>query len=144
VRGMFNNIKIWQQNRVQKKNLLNLLSEMEKNLEIYYVMDQRQFIIEGYQMEHWHLAKDLDIVKRHENIQMYAKSLLDFNKSHEEYKTFEKWYTSDMNNKTPENAKKLHTLKDFLQHQIKDFEKVIISAGQSLEKELLSLGLIDN
>ena len=141
---MLKAIKDWQYNKNLKKILLDFLTEMDKNLETYYVMDQRQFITHGYLMDSWPLVKDMDLIKKHEEIKVYAQALLDFNSSYEEYKKFEQWYTSDLKHKTADNAKKLHQLKDSLQLKIKNFEVIIMSAGQIFEKELLSLGFIEN
>ncbi len=137
-------LKSWHQKSLFKKQLLEFLDEIEKNLEIYYVMDQRQFITNPYLLEKWQKVKDLDVLKAHQEIKKYADALTDFNKAYEDYKSYEQWYSSDMKNKNAENAKKLHTLKDSLQIKIKSFEAVIITAGQVLERELLNLGFIDN
>jgi hypothetical protein len=47
-----------------------------------------------------------------------------------------------MKNKTSDNAKKLHAFKHGLDAKVKSMEAIIITAGQSLEKELLNLGFI--
>ena len=141
---MFKIIQSWQNKKNIRKNLLGFLSEIEKNLEIYYVMDQRQFITSCYLMDKWQQVKDFDILKVHPEIKLYVDCLVDFNKAYEEYKVYEQWYSSDMKNKNNENAKKLHALKDSLQVKIKTFEGIIIAAGQALERELLNLGFIDN
>ena len=57
------------------------------------------------------MVKDMDIIKSHETIIMYAKAMEDFNHSLKVYKEYETWYTGDIKNKTPENARKLHALK---------------------------------
>ena len=49
------------------------------------------------------------------------------------YKEYETWYTGEINHKTPENARKLHALKDELDHKLRDMEALIIPAGQDLE-----------
>jgi hypothetical protein len=125
-----------------KKNLFDFLAEMEKNLEFFYVMDQRQFITNGFLTEMWPQVKDIDIIKRHETIIMYAKATEDFNRSLKAYKEYETWYTGDANNKTPEGARKLHALKHELDQKLKVMESVIIPAGQDLEREMLQLGLL--
>lgn len=141
---MKNIIESWNQKHSMKKNLLKFLEEMEKNLETYYVMDQRQFIVHGFVMDRWQLIKDVDFIKNNKEILLYCDALNEFNKAYEEYKNFEKWYVSDLNNKSNDNARKLHGLKDGLQIRIKNFESIIIYAGQALEKELLKLGYIDS
>ena len=137
-------LKSWQGKHSFKNNLLEFLDEIEKNLEIYYVMDQRQFVTNCFLLDKWQKVKDLEVLKTHQDIKKYAEALMDFNKAYEDYKSYEQWYSSDMKNKNSENAKQLHTLKDSLQIKIKSFEAIIITAGQSLERELLNLGFIDN
>jgi hypothetical protein len=137
-------INSWQSKKALRTKLLNFLAEMEKNLEIYYVMDQRQFITTGFLMDNWARVKEVDFIKRQEYISAYAESLVTFNTAFEEQKAFEKWYSSDINHKTQENAKKLHALKHDLTERIKVLEPIIILAGQALEKELLNLGFITN
>jgi hypothetical protein len=126
----------------RKKNLLAFLNEMERNLELFYVIDQRQFVTQGFSMDSWNLVKDSDMVKKHESIKIYGRSLESFNKHFKEFKEYEQWYASDMTNKTPENAKKLHAMKHDMDQKIKGLEPIIILAGQELEKEMLRLGLL--
>jgi len=125
-----------------RKNLFDFLAEMEKNLEFFYVMDQRQFITHGFLTDAWGLVKDADIIKRHESIVVYAKAAGDFNHSLKSYKEYEVWYTGDVQNKTPENARKLHALKHELDQKLKLMEALIITAGQDLEREMVQLGLL--
>ena len=139
---MFAQIQSWYTNRSLKKQLLTFLDEMEKNLEIYYVIDQRQFITGGFIMKEWETCKELDAVKRHEAIKVYGAALTEFNKAFTENKEYEQWYSSNMDNKIPENAKKLHALKNGLMDRVKTLEAIIIPAGQTLEKELLHLEFI--
>lgn len=125
-----------------RKKLFDFLAQMEKNLELFYVMDQRQFILNGFLVDLWPSVKDLDIIKKHESIAFYAKSLEDFNHSFKAHKEYEAWYVGDLKNKNPENAKKLHAMKHELDIKLKNLEAVIILAGQDLEKEMLKLGLL--
>jgi hypothetical protein len=125
-----------------RKTLFDFLAEMEKNMELFYVMDQRQFITGSFLTDVWPLVKDMDIIKRHGTIAGYAKGMEDFNHSLKTYKEYEVWYTGDVKNKTPENARKLHALKHELDLKLKSLEAVIILAGQDLEREMLKLGLL--
>ena len=124
------------------KLLFNFLAEMEKNLEIFYVMDQRQFITHGFLVDFWPLVKDLDLIKRHETICLYAKAMEDFNRSLSAFKEYENWYTGDINHKTPDNARKLHAMKHEQEQKLSGMEAMIILAGQDLEREMLQLGLL--
>jgi hypothetical protein len=125
-----------------RKKLFDFLAEMEKNMEFFYVMDQRQFITTGFLTDTWAMVKDMDIIKRHESIAMYARATEDFNRSLKAFKEYEAWYTGDSDHKTPENAKKLHTQKHELDLKLKAYEAIIIPAGQDLEREMLKLGLL--
>jgi|GEM_PF-1983565 len=128
--------------RTLRKQLFDLLAEMERNMELFYVMDQRQFITSGFVTDTWPKVKDLEIIKRHESIAMYARATEDFNNSLKAFKEYEAWYTGDINHKTPENAKKLHAQKHELDMKLRAYESVIIPAGQDLEREMLKLGLL--
>ncbi len=139
---MFSIFKKNSEVRPLRRNLFDFLVEMEKNLEFYYVMDQRQFVTHGFLTNVWPLVKDMDIIKRHETMAVYAKAMEDFNNSFKAYKDYENWYAGDINNKTPENARKLHALKSELDQRVKGLEAVIIPAGQDLEREMLRLGLL--
>jgi hypothetical protein len=125
-----------------KKQLFALLAEMEKNLEYFYVMDQRQFITHGFLIEVWPQVKDMEFVKKHASIIKYGQAMEDFNHALKAQKEYEAWYTSDIKNKTPENAKKLHAMKHELDARVKTLEAIIIPAGQDLEREMLQLGLL--
>ena len=102
-----------------RKSLFDFLAEMEKNLEFFYVMDQRQFITSGFLTDMWPVVKDVDIINQHETIVKYARAMEDFNDSLKAHKEYESWYTSDVKNKTPENARKLHALKHELDLKLK-------------------------
>jgi len=125
-----------------RRDLFDFLAEMEKNLEFFYVMDQRQFITHGFLNDAWPRVKNLELIKQHETIAMYASAMEHFNSALKEYKDFEVWYTADVNRKSPDNARKLHTLKQNLDQKLKTLEAVIIPAGQDLEREMLKLGLL--
>lgn len=135
-------ISKFQQEQQMKKNLLAFLEEMEKNLETFYVMDQRQFITQGFSLRAWATVKENPQIKKHESIVVCQKELESFNLLFKEHKEYEIWYTSDINHKTPENAKKLHGMKHDLDKKLKAMEALIIPAGQALEKEMLDLGLL--
>jgi len=79
---------------------------------------------------------------KYESISQYAKSILDFNEALKVHKEYEAWYIGDINNKTPENSRKLHALKHDMDSKLKGMEAVIILAGQDLEREMLKLGLL--
>ena len=133
--------KNWKQH-VLKRDLLSFLDEMDRNLELFYVTDQRQFITKMFILDVWPTVKDADIVRKHAVIALYAEALMDFNTGYKAYKDYETWYTSDIKNKSPENAKKLHGMKHALDVKLKKLEALIIHAGQALEKEMVQLGYL--
>jgi hypothetical protein len=139
---MFSFFKEGPIDRRSRKLLFDFLGEMERNMESFYVMDQRQFITAGFLTETWAPVKDMDIIKSHESIALYARATEDFNLSLKAYKDFEAWYTGNTEHKTQENSKKLHALKHELDLKLKAYEAVIIPAGQDLEREMLKLGLL--
>ena len=125
-----------------KKNLFDFWTEMEKNLELFYVMDQRQFITRRFLNEIWPRVREFDLIKKHDTIGKYAKAIEDFNQALKAHKEYEIWYTGDIKNKTPENARKLHALKNELDVKLREMEALIIPAGQDLEREMVQLGLL--
>jgi hypothetical protein len=130
------------QDKQLKESLFAFWAQMDKNMELFYVMDQRQFVTGGFLMDVWPQVKDLDMVKKHETIVIYAKAIDDFNHSFKVYKEYEAWYSEDIKNRIPENARKLNILKDGLDQKVVGMESVIIAAGQDLEREMLQLGLL--
>ncbi len=127
-----------------KKLLLNFLDEMDQNLESFYVMDQRQFILNGFAMTAFEHVKDMPLIKSSNDIITYGKTLTEFNEAFTKYKEYELWYTADINRKTQENGRTLHQYKSQLDSRLKSLDAVIIPAGQFLERELLKLGYISH
>ena len=125
-----------------KNNLLAFLAEMEKNLEIFYVADQRQFITQPFLTKAWAAVESEAVVRKHEAILVYAAAVADLNRLLSQQREYEHWYAGDLKNKTPDNARKLHTLKQDLDRKLKNMEPLIIPAGQALEKEMVQLGLL--
>ena len=125
-----------------KYRLIAYLNEMEKNLELFYVMDQRQFITHGFTIEVWERVKNDEIIKKHNDIVACVQAMTDFNQQFKNYKDYEQWYVGDVNNKTPDNAKKLHAMKNDLDQKLKGMDALIIPAGQTLEKEMIALGFL--
>lgn len=139
---MIASISNWIKKSSLKSKLFAFLNEMEKNLEVFYVMDQRQFITQGFHNQQWGLVNEIDFIKKNEAIRVYIGAIEDFNKTLSEFKKYEQWYAGDVKNKNQENAKKLHADKHVLDKKLKAMEAVIIPAGQELEREMLKLGFI--
>src|SRR6185503_13282394 len=89
--------------------LMRFYEELKKNLELYHVHDQRQFIDKEFKTEEWAKAKSIEILRSADKIRVYGDAVEDFNRFFRAFRDFEKWYAADMANKTKENAQKLHT-----------------------------------
>jgi hypothetical protein len=123
------------------KSLMQFYDELKKNLEIFYVMDQRQFIDMEFRSVQWQKIK-AEAVKSYPKVAAYGAAVEDFNAFYRQFKEFEKWYAADMANKTKENAQKLHTQRSELESKLKTMYPVICQAGAELEYKLIDLGLI--
>ncbi len=122
--------------------LMPFYGELKKNLEIYHVMDQRQFMDMEFKSEVWKEIKTSAHIQSFDKVQAYGKKIEEFNQLFRGFKEFEKWYASDMANKTRENAQKLHTQRGELESQLKGLYPVICRAGEQIEYQLIALGLI--
>ena len=133
--------KYFERNRI-KKLLLPFYAEIKANLERFHVMDQRQFIDGGFKTECFEIARRQNGVPFGEPITRYTNALEEFNRLLVEFKEFESWYAADLKNKTPENAKKLHSQKAELDQRLKKMEELIIPAGEELERLLIEKKII--
>jgi hypothetical protein len=124
------------------KALMSFYEELKKNLEIFYVMDQRQFIDMEFRAAEWGRIKTIEEAKPMAQVQAYGAGVEDFNAFYRSFKEFEKWYAADMANKTRENAQKLHTQRSELEAKLKTMYPIICKAGEELEYKLIELGLI--
>ncbi len=122
--------------------LMRFYEELKKNLELYHVHDQRQFIDKEFKTDEWAKAKSLETLQGADKIQLYGNVIEDFNRFFRTFRDFEKWYAADMANKTQENAQKLHTQRAELDEKLKGLYPVICQAGEQLEYKLIDLGLI--
>ena len=122
--------------------LMPFYEELKKNLEIYHVMDQRQFIDIEFKIDVWQKVKASEVIKPFEKVSLYGRSVEEFNEFYRNFKDFEKWYAADMANKTRENAQKLHAQRSELDEKLKALYPVICRAGEQIEYKLIELGLI--
>lgn len=125
-----------------EKALMPFYEELKKNLEIYHVMDQRQFIDMEFKTKEWQKAKSSPVFKTFERVHTYGRTVEEFNQFYRDFKDFEKWYAADMANKTRENAQKLHTQRSELDQKLKGMYAAICLAGEQIEYKLIELGLI--
>ena len=139
---MFDLLKRFTPQGRSNKALLKFYEELKKNLEIFHVMDQRQFIDMEFRFAEWDQIKGLDVTKSFPKVRAYGACVEDFNAFYRQFKEFEKWYAADMANKTQDNAQKLHTQRSELDGKLKAMCQVIVAAGAELEYKLIDLGLI--
>ena len=132
----------FQKKRRIQRLLLAFYDEIKKNLERFYVMDQRQFIDGGFQDACWQGIKPDHEFNFGPKILYYGSAIEAFNQVFADFKEYERWYSADLKNKTPENAKKLHSQKHELDLKLKKMDDVIIPAGEELEKFLIEQGII--
>ena len=132
----------FQKKRRVQRLLLAFYDEIKKNLERFYVMDQRQFIDGGFQDTCWQGIKSDHEFNFSPKITYYGSAIEAFNQAFADFKEHERWYSADLKNKTPENAKKLHSQKHELDLKLKKMDDVIIPAGEELEKFLIEQGII--
>lgn len=126
----------------ETRSLTGFYEELKKNLEIFHVMDQRQFIDMEFRLQEWQKAKSAEWAKPFDKVQVYGRLLEEFNAFYRGFKEYEKWYAADMNNKTRENAEKLHSQRSELDKKLKGLYPVICRAGEQVEYKLIELGLI--
>lgn len=126
----------------ESKILMSFYGELKKNLEVFHVMDQRQFIDMEFKNEQWHKVKTSEYIKSFDKIFAYGDAIDDFNSFYRGFKDYEKWYAADMANKTRDNAQKLHTQRSELEAKLKALYPVICRAGEQIEYKLIGLGLI--
>ncbi|MBL8012361.1 MAG: hypothetical protein JNN05_00800 [Candidatus Omnitrophica bacterium] len=122
--------------------LLPFYEELKKNLEIYHVMDQRQFIDMEFKADVWLKTKSHPTIRSFDKVVIYGQAIEDFNQFYRNFKDFEKWYAADMTNKTRDNAQKLHTQRSELDGKLKTLYPVICRAGEQVEYKLIDLGLL--
>jgi hypothetical protein len=116
----------------QKNFLLRLLSEINSNLERYYVIDQRQFITMDFEMSAWEEARHFSGVQYPGDVLDYASALEDFNRAFADCRAFEVTYSASIDNKTLETAKVLHAKKEAIEEKFRSLQPRIIAAQKAL------------
>ena len=126
----------------EAKAFMRFYEELKKNLEIFHVMDQRQFIDMEFKAEEWRKIKTSEFMRPLESVCVYGRYIEGFNDFYRSFKDYEKWFAADMANKTPENSQKLHTQRSELDGKLKAIYPVICKAGEQVEYKLIELGMI--
>jgi len=135
-------IKDWQRQQELKKTLKPFWQEVSKNLELFYVMDQRQVIDHIFTMAQWEKTKQLPKIEFSDVIQQYVSSLEEFNRVFIDFKSFEKWYSGDAQRKTRENAQQLHAKKALVSETFKTLRPILEQAKETLTQRLLTIGVL--
>jgi len=112
----------------RQKRLRGLLrAQISKNLELFYVMQQlgqyRLFVLG---------PRTADVPSSHPAIFKYGQKLGEFNQALAAAQEFERWYSVDIDRQNPNNAKKLHDLKEAVAEKFQGLEAVIIDARSSI------------
>jgi hypothetical protein len=123
--------------RPQKNFLVALWDEVNRNLERYYVVEQRQFITEAFDIEAWEEARMFLSLAFPDALVGYAAAVRDFNAVLRDMKEFEGIYSSSIEKKTRENAHILHAKKEALDEQFQRLRPLIVSAQEALREMLV-------
>jgi hypothetical protein len=118
--------------RQRRSFLLHLCNEINNNLERCYVIDQRQFITMDFEMSAWEQARHLSGTKLPAEVVDYAFAMDDFNRAFADCRVFEEKYSSNIDNKTLENAQILHVKKEALNEKFRSIQPRILAAQQAL------------
>ena len=128
----------WKDKKARQNLFLDFYEELKKNLESYYVMDQLGRF-RFFRMETWLRIKNSGnpAILGDKMINDYAQRLQEYNAVTDDFTKYEQWYGSDIENKTPANARILHDKREEPRIKFQGLEGVIKSAIQSFEKKLL-------
>ncbi|MDP2654044.1 MAG: hypothetical protein Q8Q08_08440 [Candidatus Omnitrophota bacterium] len=134
---MFRPFQKWREARELRRTLLEFHSELRKNLESFYVMDQLGRL-RPFRLEAWSRVSPLGFIGSDENILRCFRAMEEHNRLLEDFSNFEAWYSSDLDNKTQANARILHEKRDAPQKNFPAFEGLIKAALSALEAQLQS------
>ena len=137
---MLNFWQEWKKKSNLKKLLLEFYKEVKKNLEAYYVMDQLERL-RSFRLERWQKMKDYANITFGEEVLFYIRIIEDYNRALENFKGYEQWYASDVNNKTQENVRTLHLKKQEADQKFKNLDQVIKSVIAVLETRLRAMNV---
>ena len=133
----------FQKKRKLKRLLLEFKEEIKKNLESYYVMFQLGKL-KFFQLEVWQKLKNESEAEMSSSILRYAQILGDYNKVLADFKNYEQWFASDINNKTASNAEVLHEKNSKAKEKFQGLEQIIKSALHDFEIQLLRRKILNN
>jgi hypothetical protein len=125
-----------------KKTLLPFYQEVRRNLEIYYVMDQRQFFDQTFHLEAWGNIREVPDLTITDRTRTYAERLESFNEAFREYRDYEEWFNADPERKTRDNSAVFHKKKQAVTEAFKGLGALIKDVFEHLEKTLEKIGLL--
>lgn len=122
----------------RKNGLFSFFQEVTRNLELYYVVDQRQFISAPFEDEHLAVAFEYPVIRSSTSVRDYAHAVRTFNAFFSDVRTFEQKYLSFDEHRTKENAQILHEKKEKLQQQFESSRAFILAAQLELRRIISS------
>ena len=121
--------------RKRRHVLLNFYQEVAKNWESWHVMHQRN-VADKFSLTSWQKVQENKALNANQKILNYINLLIDYNQGMDEFRSYEQWYVSDIENKTTENAKVLHTKKEIVATKFNGLLAVVESVKTELERQL--------
>lgn len=122
----------------KKNSLFYLFEEVTCNLELYYVVDQRQFISGPFEDSLLAVAQEHPLVRSSMPVRDYAQTIRMFNTFFSDVRAFEQKYLSFDEHRTRENAQILHEKKEKLQKQFEDSRACVLAAQKELRRIISS------
>lgn len=113
--------------RKEKRLLKDVASEMAKNLEACFVMQQLGQL-RLFELDSWEKACSAFDVSWPPEVLPYTQQLKGYNTALKEAQEYENWYAVDIARQNQESAKILHDRKEMAQEKFTDLERVIKSA----------------
>jgi hypothetical protein len=129
---MFSAFQEWRKTGREKKIWQAFEREVQKNLELCYVMSQlgqKKFFL----LESWQAIKDSASLPHNEPFLDYAGFLAEYNHLFQQAKDYEAWYSSDLERMSQENAKILHDKVEAVEEKFQEAQGAIHRTVQELK-----------
>jgi hypothetical protein len=134
-------IETYIQRRRTKENLLAIFRGLEKSLESWYVMDQREVFNVFSDPPKECLLDNFD-ERLNKALQDFIELINAYNTQMKDFKDFEQWYSLDLEHKTKENARTLHAKRSAVEEKFRDIGPVIKVTKELFEQDLLKKNII--
>jgi hypothetical protein len=128
--------RVWNKQRLEKKVKAQLYREIRKNLEISYVMAQRGDFL-SFLLDKWKQAQEDYRLCSDEQLQQYGQRIAKYNEAYFEFVKYQEWYAKDIQHKTYEHAKELHSRVELMEAQRQGLTEVIKTAEAGLRTHLI-------